>query len=83
MDAQFSEKKMFILTCWFRVAGLRVDVEVACSRSWGREDGKKKKTEVIKGKATGEGKWEFSSLSFSHFLSGISTLITPHNLNAC
>lgn len=67
MDARFSEKKMFILTRWFRVAGLRVDVEAACSRSWGREDGKKKKTEVIKGKGTGKGKWEFPSLSFSHF----------------
>ena len=43
------------------------------------------KTEVIKERGTGEGKSEFPSLSFSYFFAmpGISTLITPHNLNAC
>ena len=68
MDARFSEKKMFILTCWFRVAGLRVDVEAACSRSWGREDSKKKKNRGDKRKGNWEGKVRVSfSLLFPLF----------------
>ena len=60
--------KMFILTCWFRVAGLRVDVEVACPRSWGREDEKQKKNRGDKRKGNWGGKVRVSfSLLFPLF----------------